>query len=68
MDRFIVFGGQDYYPCGGWRDIVGYAETIREAKAMVDVQLSTDQIEWWQIVDTGTGVIIDNGPRRDLDE
>ena len=33
--KYIAFGYDDYYPCGGMLDIQGSADTIEEAKRLV---------------------------------
>ena len=48
MKRFLLFGGDCYYPCGGWDDFVSDFETLHDAEAAVE-QLPED---WHQIVDT----------------
>lgn len=55
MDRFILFGGDNYYPAGGWQDYKGgfpnKEKAVREAAAW--------GWDWWQVVDTTSGEIVD---------
>ena len=31
MDRFMLFGGMAYYPCGGWQDYIGSYPSLGKA-------------------------------------
>lgn len=62
MKRYLVFGGTNYYPEGGWDDFFGSADSMLEAVTMVAKEMIGD--EWWQIVDTTTGEIVDRGSRE----
>jgi hypothetical protein len=48
MRRFLLFGYDSYYPCGGWNDLICDYETAAEAFA---IKLTTD---FRQIIDTET--------------
>lgn len=62
MKRFLVFAGDDYYPIGGWRDLVGSADTISQAKALAPAHVTladgsrdwaaTGGFDWAHVVDT----------------
>lgn len=55
MKRFLIFANERYYPAGGWRDLIGSTETYNDA---LDLLLTFDYAEWFQIVDTETGQIV----------
>ena len=37
MKRFLLFGYDHYYPCGGWEDFIGDFDTLGEAKDGINV-------------------------------
>jgi hypothetical protein len=47
MKRYLVFGGKEFFPAGGWNDLRGQFNTHEEASAATD----SPDIEWWQIID-----------------
>lgn len=47
--RYIAFAGSDYYPCGGWNDLIGFFDTIDQAK-----EAMRGGHNWRQIIDTNT--------------
>lgn len=55
-NRFGVFGGADYYPCGGFHDYHGSYATLDEAtefaKSMPDREWG-----WWHVFDFDTRTI-----------
>lgn len=61
MKRYILFGGADYYPSGGWDDFVATEDSV-ETLVAVARQLqsetaqryygATNTVEWAHIVDT----------------
>lgn len=55
MKRFLLFSGYNYYPNGGWLDLKGSYDTIEEVNDAIVTNPSDD---WYQIVDTTTGVIV----------
>ena len=36
IPTYAIFGGQTYYPSGGFNDIYGFAETFKEALEIYD--------------------------------
>lgn len=50
MKRFLVFGGYDYYPSGGWEDYQSAFDTLEEAKTFI--QSPTSELDWYHVVDT----------------
>jgi hypothetical protein len=57
MKRYILFGGEDYYPGGGWTDYVDAFETADEAHALGKARFK--EYQWFHIADTHTGKIIE---------
>lgn len=49
MKRYLAFGGDSYYPTGGWMDFSGAFATITEAQAAVA------HCDWWHVIDGKTG-------------
>lgn len=54
--RFAVFGGNEYYPHGGWADFVSFADTLDAAMSLV-MALEPNN-EWSHIVDISTGKVV----------
>lgn len=55
MKRYLIFGGQSFYPFGGFADLVGDADTVDEAiAAAAALEQATISIEWWHIIDMET--------------
>lgn len=59
MQRFLLFGGDTFYPLGGWQDFKGdfsfKDQAVRETAGY--------NWDWWQIIDTHTGETVDQHPR-----
>lgn len=47
VKRFIVFGGDTYYPSGGMRDFKGAFPSMLDAITWAGSQ----GFDWWQVVD-----------------
>jgi hypothetical protein len=58
MKRFLVFAGDSFYPAGGWDDLQGDYETLKEARESLSVKRPYD---WHHIVDTKTGEQVEDG-------
>lgn len=63
MNRFLIFGGQCFYARGGFKDLIGQAEDLEDARAravaiVVETEGGGYGVEWWHIVDTQTGEIV----------
>jgi hypothetical protein len=57
--RYALFAGDNYYPCGGLRDLKGRFETLEDARVYVTTHLSYGEFyDWWHIVDTETFTIV----------
>ncbi len=54
MKRYLLFGGDVYYPNGGWGDYIGSYSSIVEALEK-EANLGHD---WWHIVDKNTMKIV----------
>jgi len=61
---YLIFGGDNYYPAGGFYDYIGSAVTIDDALAAVvdeSDRLHADVgygLEWWHVVDVATMTIV----------
>lgn len=53
MKVFLVFGGDHYYPSGGWEDLLGRFDTMEEAMGFAR-ELRCD---WVQVVNAESGEI-----------
>jgi len=59
MKKYLVFFGYIYYPSRGIKDLEGSADTVEEARNIIDENKET--FWWWQIVDRDTFNIIEEG-------
>ncbi len=55
LKRFLVFGGDCYYPCGGWNDFKGSFGT---KKAAIKLASSFGRDDWVHVFDTATGIVV----------
>ncbi len=55
MRQFLLFGGDLYYPSGGWKDFRGDFDNLESALH----RAATLRIDWWHIFDMETGQIVD---------
>jgi hypothetical protein len=53
VKRFLVFAGDDYYPSGGWHDLVGDFDSLEEARNVATK--SEKRGHWSHIIDLTTG-------------
>jgi hypothetical protein len=49
MKPYLLFAGDDYYPCGGWQDYKGDFNSESEAMEY----LANAHCGWWHIVHGG---------------
>lgn len=49
MKRFLAFGGDQYYPSGGWADFQGSFDTKDEALVAL---IAIGSIDWWEVIDS----------------
>lgn len=59
-DRFLLFGGDTYYPLGGWADFKGSFPNVKQAVA----EAARWGWGWYQVVDLSSGEMIDEQPKR----
>lgn len=52
MDRYLLFSGEAYYPCGGANDLQGSYATMVEC-------MQSDGVfaDWWNVLDTRSGQV-----------
>ncbi len=61
--KYHLFGGADFYPLGGWNDLLGVYLTVTDA--CIDVA-NKSGIDWWHIVgidETGYSEMVHSGKR-----
>ncbi len=58
MKRFIVFAGDNYYPCGGAYDFMGEFEDLDDAMQ------SPSRGDWYHIFDTHTGDVHEHDGKK----
>lgn len=58
MKRYLLFVGDNYYPFGGARDLLGDFDTI--SKCVKSIKTTDRRVDWWNILDTKTGQIYNN--------
>lgn len=55
MKQFLLYGGDFYYPNGGWRDLLGSFDFAADAIAFAENHFSNQLSYWWHVVDITTG-------------
>ena len=55
---YWLFGGDQYYACGGVNDLIGIYPSLHAAKAAATEAVASERVEWWQIVDATSGVVV----------
>lgn len=70
MARFVVFGGSNYYPSGGFSDFLGEASSLEEAERLAISCINEQYKEcrvgvWCHIADTLTRQVIWDAARDD---
>jgi hypothetical protein len=55
--KYALFVGYAYYPNGGWKDLFGVFDTLKEAQAHVP---EDQDFMWWHIVDLDKLTIVDD--------
>ena len=62
--QFLAFAGADYYPNGGWSDLLGAFATADEASAACRAKLAEEsRWDWWHVVDLQTMAIVGGAER-----
>jgi hypothetical protein len=56
MKRYILFGGDDYYPGGGWSDVLARYESVEEAIGHFDRR--QENKDWMHLIDVDTGAVL----------
>ena len=56
MKRFLVFAFDQYYPTGGWDDLVDSCHTVEEARVVGEG--TRKRYDEYQIVDTESGEVV----------
>jgi hypothetical protein len=64
MKRFILFGGDNYYPAGGAKDLIDSFDTEEEVNNYISSEFDKatgleqyDMCDWYNCIDTLTGGI-----------
>jgi hypothetical protein len=60
LERYLVFGGDFYYPAGGWADCLGSYGSVDAAKLAAEAA----NVLWAHIVDGNIGSIILKGSSK----
>jgi hypothetical protein len=59
--RFLLFTGDDYYPCGGTGDFKGSFDTLLEVSEYLATPKDNGRdFDWYNVLDTETGAIIED--------
>lgn len=61
-NRFLLFAGDHYYPCGGWHDFRGSFDTIGELNSYA--KGINDKFDWMHAIDLETRERIEVGVRQ----
>lgn len=48
--RYLCFAGDDYYPCGGVRDLQRSVESLDDAQSWANEQRDST-LTWWHVYD-----------------
>ncbi|VUF55474.1 Phage protein [Escherichia phage T4_ev151] len=64
--NFLLFAGDNYYPCGGYADLIAKAATEDELRDIIKENenkpmYGSNRFDWWQIVNAHTHTIVDEG-------
>ncbi|AND75814.1 hypothetical protein BOW89_gp142 [Escherichia phage WG01] len=64
--NFLLFAGDNYYPRGGYTDLIAKAFSEDELREIVKENennplYGSDRFDWWQIVNANTHTIVDEG-------
>ncbi|AEO97079.1 hypothetical protein CPTAKMNP4_131 [Salmonella phage vB_SenM-AKM_NP4] len=64
--NFLLFGGDNYYPAGGYNDLIATAFSEDELRELIEENQKKPKhsfyhAKWWQIVNANTHTIIDKG-------
>ncbi|EFD7933965.1 hypothetical protein CPM80_001666 [Escherichia coli] len=64
--NFLLFAGDNYYPRGGYADLIAKAATEDELRDIIKENenkpmYGSNRFDWWQIVNAHTHTIVDEG-------
>lgn len=68
VKRFLVFVYDEYYPAGGWGDLLGSYDTIAEAVSAGLAEKRREHRDFVDIVDLQTGACMDADSLNDGEE
>ncbi len=60
-ERFVVFMHDTYYPSGGAKDFIGFADTLAEASQMVEQNKENVVLGEYHIAKASTMEIVEQG-------
>ena len=61
LKRYLLFGGDNYYPSGGADDLLGDYETVDLANEDAG---NNDSIDWFHVLDIETGEIVSDSEKE----
>lgn len=67
MKRYALFSGARYYPGGGWNDFQGTFDDAALAEKAGERSMEPYLMDWWQVVDLETGLVLKKGYADDDD-
>ena len=56
MKKYLLFAGSDFYPMGGWEDLIGTSDDLNKLAEKARER----HRDWYHIVDTETGKVVDH--------
>ncbi len=56
--RYLLFRGSTYYPAGGWKDLAGQFDRLRDVVKVTSEYAEDEPYDWWHVIDTSTGKMI----------
>ena len=56
---FALFAGENFYPAGGWQDLVGVYHSVEDARQSLQA-IEESSRQWWQIVDLDTALMVES--------
>lgn len=60
MKKYLMFAMNQYYPSGGWNDLVGSFDTLEEVQAQWEEYHNNKVYDFAHVVDTHKCTIIGN--------
>ena len=62
---YFLFGGDNYYPSGGWKDLIGIYATLEEAvkegsscESIFGSDMLIEKYDWWHVVDGNSLTVV----------